>query len=389
MGKATEVIDGAEASVETGIGHVTKIEPKGRNARVEVNAEHLKDPVAGWVDTHDVALSNAVADALAEGYRIGYRIVVRRKDGVDPTIAFDQLDKGQKVRDFAGLERVRGTTPAGLPTGGDQPPATQPTVAPPANRGPGRAEDAPTAPAATQGPVPGGADATCPNCGGTNFGGPPVRRVRGTLQHVECPAGGGAGPDHGTLEDREVGPDPADAGATPPRARTTDGKRGARIEEAKPWEPYNSDGSLNLGSYAVNASDGFTLLAHDLLLARAATLARSEGRPPAAPTEDKLRRLTRRLLRAADRCQATARADGRADRMDTSHSRARGCVRSALDAHPVPWDAATAADLDAWEVDLATYAAVLFRVAISLVDVETVDPLELPPTPATIPVAMS
>jgi hypothetical protein len=69
----------------------------------------------------------------------------------------------------------------------------------------------------------------------------------------------------------------ADAPAPAPRP-TSDGKRGPRIAEAKPWEPFNSDGSRNLGSYEVQAAEGTTLLAHDLLLERARTLAKSEGR---------------------------------------------------------------------------------------------------------------
>jgi hypothetical protein len=76
--------------------------------------------------------------------------------------------------------------------------------------------------------------------------------------------------------------------------------------------------------------------------------------------------LTRRLLRASDLTQAAVRSDGHCDRMDGSHTRARAAVRSALEAHPVPWGAEPA-ELDQWVADLSAYAAVIIRVSLSLV----------------------
>lgn len=136
---------------------------------------------------------------------------------------------------------------------------------------------------------------------------------------------------------------------------------GPRIMEGKPWESINSDGSLNLGSYAVTAAVGMVELANELLLAR-------EVDPgDEVPTEAELRKLSRTLLLAADHVQANVRGDGHVARMDNSHTRARGAVRSALLAHPVPWGA-DATEKKVWFNDLTEWATTILRTAVALIE---------------------
>lgn len=150
----------------------------------------------------------------------------------------------------------------------------------------------------------------------------------------------------------------------------------ARIAEGKPWEPLNSDGSLNLGSYEVLAAAGTTELAHELMLARAVEAGHDVF------SLDTMRRLARTLLGVADAVQATVRSDGRSDRMDASHTRARGAVRTALEAYPVPWDA-SADEKSAWVADLTSRAVAILGCSIELSQ-EPAPAVLLRRTPATV-----
>lgn len=162
------------------------------------------------------------------------------------------------------------------------------------------------------------------------------------------------------LPSRPYGP----VGRPPPEPR-----RGPRVAEGRPWEEFNSDGSLNLGSYAVGAAEGMVLLAHDLLREHASVDTPDFGGfpppNPAAPTPGQIKALARRLLEAADRAQAGVRDDGRFDRMDHSHVRARAAIRAAVQVHPVPWGQVEA--YDEWVDAMAGYAKVLLRATVELV----------------------
>lgn len=135
---------------------------------------------------------------------------------------------------------------------------------------------------------------------------------------------------------------------------------GPRIEEARPWQSFNTDGSRNLGSYEVIAAEGMVLLAHELLLARA----KETGRKP---SPGQVQGLARRLLFASDAVQAGVRTDGRVARMDGSHARARAAVRVALDVHPVAWGAGPT-ELDAWMAELSIYALALLSASVALAE---------------------
>lgn len=326
MAKTLEVLDGVEVSVETGTGILTALDTTKRNWGVSFTADHvrLQKPVNGWVDpgaNGDNALAAIVTEVHAKALRVAYRIVIKRKNDQRQDVPLSEIGNFDRIRDVVDV------VPIGDASG------------PP--------------PGWTSNPPAGAAPAPQPD---------------------EAPAG--AAPPQGSQEPLDDVPPPSDADAPPAAApgRVRDGKRGPRIEEAKPWEPYNTDGSLNLGSYAVGAAEGVVLLAHDLLLERARYLAKSDGIPMADPPKGQLLALARRLLEAADRIQASARSDGHFDRMDTSHTRARAAMRVALEAHPVPWGEAPDVQA-AWQCSLVEYGARLMSVVLELID----------PTPGATP----
>lgn len=347
MAKTTEVIDGVECGLETGTGVIAELDTSKRNWDVAFRADHtnLRKPVKGWLDPgpeRDAPLAAVVEDAFANQRRVAYRIVIRRRAGQPDDIPFAEVPQFERLRDLVDVAVLdaNGRPPASFDTAGTR----SPSGAAPAPQPPAAAPEA-------QDEAPAPVD-----------------------EPVDEPVG------------EPEAPPPPDDGAEPTAAAggSTDGKRGPRIAEPKPWEPFqvlaNGETTLNLGSYAVQAVEGMVLLAHDLLLAKAQLDARAEGKPIVPPTPARLRALAVRLLQASDRAQAAVRADGHFDRMSSSHTRARAAVRSALEVHPVPWD--QAGDLEvlrAWVDDLAAYATAILTTVIGIIDPASV------PTPAKDP----
>lgn len=331
MAKGLEVIDGVEVGVETGTGILTALDTTRRNWGCSFAADHvnLKKPVNGWLDpgvNKDSALAAVATEVHAKALRVAYRIEIRRKPDQRTDVPLAEIANFDRLRDVTDLVPIGDQ--GGVPASWSRPASSGP--APAAQQAPAGPETEP--PAHDDAPPP-----------------------------QEAPGGDQEPPDDAP---------PPDDGDAPPSAAPTgsrDGKRGPRIEEAKPWQPYNTDGELNLGSYAVQGVEGLVLLAHDLLLARARFLAQTEGKPPVDPTPGQLRGLARRLLEAADRIQASVRSDGHFDRMDGSHTRSRAAMRSALEAHPVPWGVSTE-ELDAWQADVVTYGSAIMGVVIELVE---------------------
>ena len=176
-----------------------------------------------------------------------------------------------------------------------------------------------------------------------------------------APAGAGAAPAENARQaapERPSAPEPADDGGVDPTAdnaaQEPTARRGPKLAEAKPWEHANSDGSLNLGSYEVTAAVGMVELAYEQLVSR--------GEPFTIP---QARYLGRHLLTAADNAQSAIRPDGRVDRMDNSHTRARGAVRTALERIGVPWGAEKPA-VATWVDELAAEAAAILQAGIAL-----------------------
>jgi len=169
------------------------------------------------------------------------------------------------------------------------------------------------------------------------------------------------GDDEGVAETEEPEPpaedppaktDERSRGSTPKPAAQQKPRR-AKIAEGKPWEPVNSDGSPNLGSYEFTAIDGSVALAYSLL-----------GR--GAPAE-RIERIAGLILRIADRLQAHLRSDGRVDRMAGSHTRARGLVRAVVEAAPPPVRGDDEADR-AWAMVVYKEARLLARIGLALWD---------------------
>lgn len=160
---------------------------------------------------------------------------------------------------------------------------------------------------------------------------------------------------------------PVDQGDPGPTEPPDDGEHfgatptGPRMAEGKPWERTNSDGSVNLGSYAITASLGMVELAYELLCQRQ----RETGK--AGTPNGELKGFARMLLDASDRVQAIIRQDHRVDRQDNSHTRARGAVRSVVESTGVPWDSLETLDQKkAWVAFLVEQASGLLALALEL-----------------------
>lgn len=323
MAKTKEVIDGAECSVETGLGTVVKIEHEEgkRNAHVTIDAEHLRQPVKAWADMEDHRLTGPLLAALDQKLRVAYRIVVKRKKNIDPELPLDKVTTFDRVRDLVSVEP--GVAPASTNGSSSPPQAAQDAPAPPrAANGAGAAPSAP----------PGPPMATCGVCSfGLSTDGSAVTLPDGSQVHAEC------------------------------ASQVTTSSGGRRLmQEGKPWEALNPDGSPNLGSYQAQASIGMVGMAHKLLIEH-----RTRTGEATMPTPGQVRSLAHVLLAAADVAQASLRSDHQVDRMAQSHARARGLVHTALEAFPVPWGAGDA-ERAQWASQLGAYTIDLLRVAASL-----------------------
>lgn len=140
-------------------------------------------------------------------------------------------------------------------------------------------------------------------------------------QGAPAPSASGAGAGEAPTGARRDSSEPDASRQTSEATR----RRGPKVAEARPWEELNSDGSPNLGCYAVQAAAGMVDLAVEVVLAAERD-----------PFPSLIRFVAARMLEAADEIQAGVRPDGRHDRMDNSHSRARGILRTVLRVAPFP-----------------------------------------------------
>lgn len=234
-------------------------------------------------------------------------------------------------------------------------------------------------------PLEGPAADLCPRCHHP-YGRLPlvVDRELGARVHRQCPAvpsplevAAGASPEAAALaaELEELRPQPSPRTSTepsppPPRpAIAPAGRRGPRVEELKPWVAYYPDGTVNLGSYAYTAAVATVELATRTILERNRQLAAAAGTDVEQPSRAVVTFLARTLLHAADRVQAAIRPDGQVDRMDNSHTRARGAIRDALDLYPVPFGV-TDEQRAGWLEAVVEHATMLLEVALAVVEVD-------------------
>lgn len=277
---------GDDYIVETGRGIVEVFaEPKvgDRNVRIEIKATHtqLANPIGGFVDATNDEHMALVRASFADGKEVGYKLEVHRKRNAPPPteIPFEDLTKDQKVREFVWIGDRNGQPPAAKAGGAQK--------------------------------------AAAPRSGGqTNGHAQQARSEAPAAQERPQQAQQSQPPQ------QEQAPPPPDPGLTPDRPAS---QRKAKMVEGKPWEPLNTDGSPNLGSYAVTAGVGMVDLAVELLIAA-----------ERSPKRDLVRFVATKLIDAADEIQAGVRPDGRPDRMDNSHTRARGVLRTALSFMPFP-----------------------------------------------------
>ncbi len=395
---------GGEVRVETGIGTVIGVEPKGdRNVRVRIDADHLREEVQCWVDRQG-PLWPRIEWAYDHGAKIWYRIDVHRKRSIGPSKPLSQLSPRDKVRDLVGVERPE-HAPASI-EGGTPPPPTPPerrqqaAAAQPAQQPTGQQQSTGAAArsalnqltraarggnnppevltflinmatdlGATQADIDAAIEAARPPT--------PAEQARQqrAQQLPQQALAGARDPDR--VGERSVNnpmPDPppgnASNGQRPSMSATSGlGRRAQPVaSDARPWEATNSDGRPNLSSYAAGACMEMTTLASRLLVTRAR--ARHEADPtyqlePPGPRQ--VFGLAQQLLNIADTIQHHMRSGGRVDRMASSHKLARQAVRESLDLYPVPWGA-EADERAAWRQAMVEHGTTLCNVMLDLFD---------------------
>lgn len=329
-----------EHRVETGVGIIKEIDRRPRNLGLKISAEGLKQPVTGWVDIESAGpdMVARVETAHAEGRQIRYRIVVRRKDVIDRMIPFADLQIGDKVRDMVDVVFAAAGQHAQNQTSGPSQPKSGPQ------------------PSVAADPTP--------------------------------------EPENGLGAEQAPPPDDAAAPVDDGRRQT---RKGVKVVEAKPWEPWNTDGSINTGSYAYQAALTMVDTAHGLILrheadvydkalaawepmqvtgASGGTTSNPKPSPPAPPKFSRVAALARKLLAAADDVQKSMRSDERVDRMDNSHARARAALATALRAYPPPFDNSQDVDAVAAWVEALTVRAIELAAFAHDATVDHVGPFE-------------
>lgn len=400
-----------ESTVETGKAFVKDIGDRAdRNVRVEFRADHLRLPVYGWLDTESPA--GDILARLRVGSRVRYRILTHRKASIDVSVPWDQVDKFDKVRDLVELallededqpptpEERAATLEANL-AGGTVYDGAEPAPAPrdtddeatdpdqPSMRECGerataqrtadrerRSQAATPAPAPRGGSNGGGGARRCSDCGGPLEGA--VRPLGGGryVHRDGCPPSTGDAsppPAKATPPDPDDGSAPSAAGARPePRRPQRDVRPGVKVEEARPWEPQNTDGSPNRGSNEFASAVWAAQLAYRLCREEGEGSDPFDGDDRSAPGPVNLahaRLLAGWLCAAADATQAATRRDRRSDRMANSHKQAQRVVAMCLRAHPVPWTQLDDGDVRAaWLAALTEESVEVLAIACDLTD---------------------
>ena len=125
------------------------------------------------------------------------------------------------------------------------------------------------------------------------------------------------------------------------------------FSEGKPWEPV-INGKLNAASYAAMAVTSLPQIAGELLV--------EAGRPLNGSTIDRLTDLLAEII-------VTVQKDVRGGEFswdDGINTRIRGALRTTISTLPLPWDATTDAEWEAWQVQATKRTAVFIRKAVRL-----------------------
>ena len=253
----------AEVWVEKGVGKIVNITvPKGVNARLEIKTEGFDHPQFGWTRTDD-PLYPKIVEAYESKADIQYRIESQRKRDIDRSLPIGPLRE-----DMALAKKNTNKIFAAL-NGEKTIEAVTSLSEDPAPNGRIPAAEAPAAaPAAAPAP------------------------------EAQAPA--------------------QNNGSSAPR-------RNLQVEEEPPWAEYNSDGSVNFGSYSMQAAVGAELFVRKQLMAN--------GEQPSA---DRVLNVAISLLEISDKLQAYFTGKVKA-RKKGSHTRVRSIVYDTVENFfPIP-----------------------------------------------------
>lgn len=351
----------AEVHVQTGTGKVKSLVESGNNVNVFMEVEGLKHPVSGWTSKSE-NIYPMLVEAHSQGREFTYRIESQRKNGIDRKTPLADLRPNMEVAKentrnlFVGIDSTYSsemvTNPAEDPHAGGRVPATDPRNAPAA-----------AAPTSTGGGF--SAQQALTGLANARHGGLPASVVDAASAlalaagaSVEQVLAAGFDAQQGEQGPREV--------------------RRAVAAEGKPFVAINTDGRVNIGSYAVQAACGAESLAAELMRQNAAEVAEAHNAGVAAgevegdlvepqPVNFKnAAALGALLLSLADRVQVALSGANRPDRMATSHSRSRSFVYDAVkNRYPVPFGQDAEAQ-EAWKVQVVEESVSRFKFAVKI-----------------------
>lgn len=350
----------AEVYVQTGTGTVKELKENGNNINVFMAVDGLKHPIGGWTSKSE-AIYPMLVEAYESGREITYRIESQRKNGIDRAtpiaVLRETMDTAKEnCRNlFVGVDGTLSseavTDPAEDPYAGGRIPATDPRNKPAA---------APTA------------------------GGPGGFTAEQALTGLAAARQGG-------LSDSIIDSAAAlalAAGASVQQVLTAGVDEQAEpaerqvqrvvAAEAAPFNAYNTDGRVNLGSYAVQAGVGAESLAAELIHDNAVAVAEAhnaaveagevEGEKiePQPVNFKSAAALGSVLLDLADRVQVGTYEGGRPSRMANSHTRARSFVYDAVkNRYPVPFGA-DADTQEEWKKQVVAEGIERFKWAVKI-----------------------
>lgn len=370
MGQQFTSLDGvderghrAEVLVATGTGFIDEIKDYGSNAQIRLKNDILRHPLGGFIAKSD-PLFASLEQAHEQGREIAYRVEQQRKKSVDRTVPIQELRKNMEeakancIWVFAAMDDQFSTeavtNPAEDPAEGGRRRAvdTAPQTAP-------SQQSAPSAPALDPAQV---------------LTGLAQGRQAGLPDSI-LDATAALALALGASVEQVMS-----AGVEVDQAPERRELQRVRAREAAPFNAYNTDGHINLGSYAVQAAVGAENFAFDQMSAHAAAVAEAHnakiaageitGEPvdPAPVDFRSAAAMALQVLDLADRVQVGAYGGGRPNRMAASHTRARGFVYDAIrERFPIPFGGdETARQL--WRDSVITESVARFQWAAQIAD---------------------
>lgn len=313
----------AEVMVQTGTGRIKDLVGRGRAGEdgtfrnIEVVFEpdnpHLKRKVYALLDTTGKELWEYVQAAHADKRDVSYRIESQRKRGIDRTKPFTELVHTEEaVRILAAIDDVFSHEAKTNPK--EDPSQENPSAL---TQDDDTTSAAPAAVVVTAAPAAADPSKLLASLAAARQAGMPATTVD-TLAALALAAGAGVD-------------DVASAGfddvETPSAPRPVVGRTHA--VEDKPWNAYNSDGRVNVGSYMVAHAASAERFALDHLIT-----VYSEGKKTAVDVSDAMiaqaASVALVLLEMSDEVLIKA-VGGRVDRQKNSYNRAMSLVLDAVD----------------------------------------------------------